>query len=780
MEDWASARTYYVSEVARKLTHADEPDTLQEATLVAQIFSGVFFAGLTMWLSFANGTRLSFIQQASLEKRLTVCCMMTTYVAAFSAFFNFFQLTEVDDIMLPRATQFTLDLARPIEWICTCPIMQLVLVLLGGSRIPEYRRVLMPGLSAAILVIGFSSTLIGGVWQYVMYTLAFLIFGAMSFINRHQIMENSQGQESLAAGDSEFRKATVLVMATWFPFPIWFFLSPEGLGLLDSVLVIQVGWAFLNIVSKFTFIFYIQRIKDNYCNRLKVKREIYGAQAQDRALNNGKMESITPTEQHNKAKGELGAVVVETMSFLGMAQHTDRFMRLLHKADIRSLDQIEHFTKEKCDQLNLPHDLVSALQKRFKVWKLEMTDNAELELEKGELHYASDDPMAHVARKLEGHQNNPGSVPDGCATPPVYVDQPHWMNDNNSVRGGQAASSDPHWMNDNISVRGAPVSTPEADERLKRMEDMMSTLMEKVCVLSASESRKEEADSAMVRRVEQAVSQAIMATKRVQEAEAEGSLRQRMDEMVGAASENLRNVSDKIVRCLDAKIAEYEAFVQGRSRAQADSENLLSKKVESLAQAAERSNRTLEGLCTELSRSDNQNMQARKVEEMDRNLSRKLEELSAKSNDRSERIAEALRSSVQADLSTLMGRTDLVGDAVREASSNQKENTADLRRLCMASLEQLGGVQERCNMCESKITEVRGMVDSGIERISHEVREVHRDHEKDGGRGHHGQEVMTPKGGLSDLSGRGGGALQSAGLAGLSGRRSMVHGGLGQ
>lgn len=40
-----------------------------------------------------------------------------------------------------------------------------------------------------------------------------------------------------------------------------------------------MGWAFLNIVSKFTFIFYIQRIKDNYCNRLKVKREFVGIQS---------------------------------------------------------------------------------------------------------------------------------------------------------------------------------------------------------------------------------------------------------------------------------------------------------------------------------------------------------------------------------------------------------------------------------------------------------------------------------------------------------------------
>eukprot|EP00972_Heterocapsa_arctica_P095995 14162625-Heterocapsa_arctica.AAC.1 len=86
---------------------------------------------------------MSYIQRASLEKRLQTCCAIDTYVAMFSAFFNIFQLTEVDNMMLPHTDSgnggFTLDFARPIEWICTCPLMQVVLVLMGGSKIPEYR-----------------------------------------------------------------------------------------------------------------------------------------------------------------------------------------------------------------------------------------------------------------------------------------------------------------------------------------------------------------------------------------------------------------------------------------------------------------------------------------------------------------------------------------------------------------------------------------------------------------------------------------------------------------
>eukprot|EP00439_Symbiodinium_sp_Y106_P043111 s804_g5.t1 len=93
----------------------EPPPGFETAVRVTQIFSGIFFAGLAIWLSFTNGTKLAFIQQASLEKRLTTCCFFGVYVGAVSAFFNFFQLTEVDDILLERPGNFVLDFSRPID-----------------------------------------------------------------------------------------------------------------------------------------------------------------------------------------------------------------------------------------------------------------------------------------------------------------------------------------------------------------------------------------------------------------------------------------------------------------------------------------------------------------------------------------------------------------------------------------------------------------------------------------------------------------------------------------
>eukprot|EP00929_Paragymnodinium_shiwhaense_P026510 TRINITY_DN1576_c0_g1_i5.p1 TRINITY_DN1576_c0_g1~~TRINITY_DN1576_c0_g1_i5.p1 ORF type:complete len:763 (+),score=260.78 TRINITY_DN1576_c0_g1_i5:236-2524(+) len=372
---------------------AADAQTFEDASLVSQIFSGVFFAGLSLYLIFANGTKLSFIHRASLEKRLTVCCFINTYVGVFSAFFNFFQITEVDNIPIPRDSQFVLDFARPVEWILTCPLMQLVLVLLGGSRIPEIRRTIMPMLSMIILVWGTASMLLDSALRFACFFCGFSTALLMWGLNAKQINEHSNGEESIFAGDSEFRKATLLLIATWFPFPCWFIISPEGLGIVQSILLIQVGWAFLNIVSKFTFIFYIQRIKDNYCSRLKVKREMYaGPPNTGNMMMQGGDGMMKPGQNPHdsddmRSNGELHGIVVETMTFLGMVQHADRFMRLLHNAEVRSPEMVDALSKERCAELQLPWDLVCALQKRIQVWHLEMRDTAEIELEKGEQHY---------------------------------------------------------------------------------------------------------------------------------------------------------------------------------------------------------------------------------------------------------------------------------------------------------------------------------------------------------------------------------------------------------
>merc|ERR1719201_3138426 len=145
---------------------------------------------------------------------------------------------------------------------------------MGGPRIPDYRRLLMPFSSLVVLMFGSLTLFVDEPITYMLFACGFICHCGAMFFNRQQIIEHSKGVEGLLRGDSEFRKATLILMGTWIPFPTWFILSPEGFGLITNIAVIQLGWAFLNITSKFTLTFYMQRIKDNYGNRLKVKRAV--------------------------------------------------------------------------------------------------------------------------------------------------------------------------------------------------------------------------------------------------------------------------------------------------------------------------------------------------------------------------------------------------------------------------------------------------------------------------------------------------------------------------
>merc|ERR1719253_1349335 len=93
-------------------------------------------------------------------------------------------------------------------------------------------------------------------------------------------------------------------------------------------------------------------------------------------------------EDPRTMSGELVSCVVETMNFLGMAENVERFLRLLEQAQVCTLDEIAQLQPEECARLQVPYDLVFALQKRLRVWALEMVDDAEKELDMGEKHYA--------------------------------------------------------------------------------------------------------------------------------------------------------------------------------------------------------------------------------------------------------------------------------------------------------------------------------------------------------------------------------------------------------
>lgn len=386
----------------------DDPE-YETASKAAQLGSGILFAFFAVFLSWANSPGIEAVQKKPLLERLELVTSLCLFVTLFSSFFNFFQVTEYDNIVLDnRKVDFVLDIARPIEWIATCPIMQLALVVYGGTSIPAYRRIVMPLLSVCVLVLGTTAMLSQRpeFLRFVLAGIAFSIAMAMFTLNRIQIVEHSNGQEDLWRGSSDFWKVSTLLIATWFPFPIWFSLSPEGFGFVTDVLVVQLGWAFLNVFSKLTFMGFFQYVK-------------WREQARSR---NRVFESIMPAElvagkplniAHRSEAGILQAVVIDALTTLGWAGKIERFTTLLKAANVKTCDDLSALSEEQCAEKVLPWDMVCACQQRVRKYKIEETDACLDQLAQSEVMYGTAEGRAYIQKQktLYELENTPSNAP---------------------------------------------------------------------------------------------------------------------------------------------------------------------------------------------------------------------------------------------------------------------------------------------------------------------------------------------------------------------------------
>lgn len=150
---------------------------------------------------------------------------------------------------------------------------------------------------------------------------------------------------------------------------------------------------------------------------------------------------------------------------------------------------------------------------------------------------------------------------------------------------------------------------------------------------------------------------------------------------------------------------------EGESQMSRQFENALRKSTES-------TQHSIEQLVRELAKVEGQQtLTTRKLEEMERSMSKKIEDAASKTVERGDCSAENVRTAVQAHMSTLMGRSDLIGEALRDSNHSQKEVMADLRRLIMMVLDQVNGSHDHNQQHSGQLVEMRGSLDAGLERI---------------------------------------------------------------
>jgi bacteriorhodopsin len=344
------------------------------------MFSSAFFFLMSVWLM-SHQTEMNFglVQRSVLGKRLDFCMTLSLYISFFSALFNAIQLMDDDNLSLEtlQGEHIVLDLGRPIEWMLTCPLMQLAVPVLAGEKIPDSRRLSMPILAFVVLSFGLLSTLATNIAaKALMYCFGFLLFMVMCGQMNACVMEASGGGENLLTGSSFLRGLVVIIALTWVPFPIWYALSPEGFNVIKDPAGMKVAVAFLNVFSKGSFMMYLARIRTDHNTRQKTlvacgyvdeMDGIAHAKSTDQSLPGIK----EPDSEVEKVTCMLVKEVLETM---GRTKDLNNVLARLQAHLITSNDDILALTKDYCTEIDLPWGLILALKSKIRSYNIQLGD----------------------------------------------------------------------------------------------------------------------------------------------------------------------------------------------------------------------------------------------------------------------------------------------------------------------------------------------------------------------------------------------------------------------
>jgi bacteriorhodopsin len=345
-----------------------------EAGNVSVLFSAIFFFFCGVYIVSAGmHADLHVVQRSVLKKRIEYSMFVCLYVCFFSCLFNCMQFGPQDDLVLQHINardDVILDIGRPIEWILTCPLMQLVIPIIGGEKVPDYRRWTMPLNAFVVLCFGFTAAL----QTYLPFKLAFYCSGVACFcVMLHQmnrtVVESTSGEENLFMGKSIIRNLSVIVALTWVPFPIWYALSPEGFNVIKNAAAMKIAVAFLNVFSKGAFIFYLNRVRADLAVR-------------EQAMNQLKMTTEGNDLEDGKAEGFLAmtlskstaAIIYEVLQSMGRNEDFEAVKEILEKHMITSSDDVMVLTPAYCNQINLPWGFVTTVKQKIRMQKVEMQD----------------------------------------------------------------------------------------------------------------------------------------------------------------------------------------------------------------------------------------------------------------------------------------------------------------------------------------------------------------------------------------------------------------------
>jgi bacteriorhodopsin len=351
-------------------------EQLDKAQRISVMFSSAFFFIMSVWLM-SHQTELNFglVQRSALGKRLDFCMTLSLYISFFSSLFNAIQLMDDDNVVLQtlEGESIVLDLGRPIEWMLTCPLMQLAIPILGGEKIPDGRRLSMPAASFTILVLGTLSTFTTDMaLKSLLFASGVLVFILMCSLMNQCIVDASSGGENLLQGGTFLRSLCIIIIVTWFPFPIWYALSPEGFNIITDVAGMKVAVAFLNVLSKGAFMMYVARIRTDHHTRQKTLIAVgYFGEDGEVELGERNGDSVNDPNRLGKITRMLIKDVLESM---GRLNDFDSVVCIMESHLITSNDDILALTAEYCREISLPWGFVKACKTKIRQFKVQSGD----------------------------------------------------------------------------------------------------------------------------------------------------------------------------------------------------------------------------------------------------------------------------------------------------------------------------------------------------------------------------------------------------------------------
>jgi bacteriorhodopsin len=392
--------TQRLLEAESEVLSPDDVDAIMQeqltmASRISVFFSSVFFMMMAFYIIWSQSEGdIAVVKRSSLRVRLNYCIQVNLYICFFSCLFNTVQLMDEDDFTLGTVNH-TLDLGRPIEWIMTCPLMQLCIPIIAGVKVPESRTTIMPLVSVTILVFGLVSALVEAmVIKFVCYLAGAAFFLVLCYLINECIRDANDQRESLSHGSSNIRMLSLIVVFTWIPFPIWYALSPEGFNVIQNSAAMKVVVAFLNVISKGTFTLYLTRIRDDQRLREKVLAERIGTRM------DGKFEMPT----------NVVTIIQEALGKLGRGHDFEDVMSILQVNMITSAEDILVLTQPYCEDIGLPWSLVFAFRDQWRRMQVSNADAWQLGAEATDMQARSSpapdfravSPAApHVARNPE-------------------------------------------------------------------------------------------------------------------------------------------------------------------------------------------------------------------------------------------------------------------------------------------------------------------------------------------------------------------------------------------